>query len=83
MWQQGPDGRVSHPFEPLILAATLALIPVLIIEQDVSSGPSCAGTVERSHRALSLGIVPNRHERPVRPSVGSFSPELDSSAQAG
>ena len=22
MWQQGPDGRVSHPFEPLILAAT-------------------------------------------------------------
>jgi hypothetical protein len=35
MWQQGPDGRVSHPFEPFILAATLALIPVLIIEHDV------------------------------------------------
>jgi hypothetical protein len=39
MWQQGPDGRVSHPFEPFILVATLALIPVLIIEHDVSSGP--------------------------------------------
>jgi voltage-gated potassium channel len=39
MWQQSQSGRVSHPFEPLILAATLALIPVLIIEHDVSSGP--------------------------------------------
>jgi hypothetical protein len=38
MWQQAPNGRVSHPFEPLILVATLALIPVLIIERDVSSG---------------------------------------------
>jgi voltage-gated potassium channel len=39
MWQQAPDGRVTHPFEPIVLAATLALIPVLIIEHDVSSGP--------------------------------------------
>jgi voltage-gated potassium channel len=39
MWHQSEDGRVSHPFEPIILAATLALIPVLIIEHDVSSGP--------------------------------------------
>jgi voltage-gated potassium channel len=38
MWQQAPNGRVSHPFEPAILVATLALIPVLIIERDVSSG---------------------------------------------
>ena len=38
MWQQLPNGRVNHPFEPIILAATLALIPVLIIEHDVSSG---------------------------------------------
>jgi hypothetical protein len=29
---------VSHPFEPLILAATLAMIPVLIIDYDVESG---------------------------------------------
>jgi voltage-gated potassium channel len=39
MWQQSSDGRVSHPFEPVILGATSALIPVLIIERDVSSGP--------------------------------------------
>lgn len=38
MWQQSENGRVTHPFEPAILAATLALIPVLIIERDVSSG---------------------------------------------
>jgi hypothetical protein len=35
-WQQSENGRVSHPFEPVILGATLALIPVLIIERDVS-----------------------------------------------
>jgi hypothetical protein len=39
MWQQSPTGRVTHPFEPVVLAATLALIPVLIIEHDVTSGP--------------------------------------------
>ena len=38
MWQQAPNGRVSHPFEPAILVATLALIPVLIVERDASSG---------------------------------------------
>jgi hypothetical protein len=38
MWQQSDNGRVVHPFEPAILVATLALIPVLIIERDVSSG---------------------------------------------
>jgi voltage-gated potassium channel len=38
MWQQAPNGRVSHPFEPAILVTTLALIPVLIIERDASSG---------------------------------------------
>ena len=37
MWQQEPDGRVRHSFEPLVIAATLALIPVLIIESDVKS----------------------------------------------
>ncbi len=39
MSKQLPNGRVEHPFEPIVLAATLALIPVLIIEHDVSSGP--------------------------------------------
>jgi len=33
----GPDGRVTHAFEPVVIAATLALIPVLIIEWDVKS----------------------------------------------
>jgi hypothetical protein len=28
---------VSHPFEPAVLVATLAMIPVLIIERDASS----------------------------------------------
>ena len=37
MWQQDDSGRVKTPFEPLILAATLAMIPVLIIERDANS----------------------------------------------
>ena len=37
MWQQAPDGRVRHAFEPIVIAATLALIPVLVIESDVKS----------------------------------------------
>jgi hypothetical protein len=35
--QQAPDGRVRHAFEPIVIAATLALIPVLVIESDVRS----------------------------------------------
>jgi voltage-gated potassium channel len=38
MWEQSQSGRVTHPFEPVVLVATLALIPVLIVEHDVSSG---------------------------------------------
>jgi len=37
MWTQEASGRVSHSFEPVILAATLALIPVLVIENDAKS----------------------------------------------
>ena len=37
MWKQDESGRVHTPFEPLVLAATLALIPVLIIEADTKS----------------------------------------------
>jgi voltage-gated potassium channel len=37
MWTQDESGRVHTPFEPLVLAATLALIPVLIIEADAKS----------------------------------------------
>jgi len=36
MWSQGESGRVHTPLEPLVLAATLALIPVLILEADAS-----------------------------------------------
>jgi voltage-gated potassium channel len=31
------SGRVRHPFEPIVLAATLAMIPVLIIQADAKS----------------------------------------------
>jgi voltage-gated potassium channel len=37
MWNQHESGRVHTPFEPLVLAATLSLIPVLIIEADATS----------------------------------------------
>ena len=37
MWQQDESGRVETPFEPLILAATLAMIPVLIVQRDAKS----------------------------------------------
>ena len=37
MWQQDESGRVHTPFEPVVLAATLSLIPILIIEADTTS----------------------------------------------
>jgi hypothetical protein len=33
MWEQDVSGRVKTPLEPLILAATLAMIPVIVIER--------------------------------------------------
>ena len=36
-WEQDESGRVHTPFEPIVLAATLALIPVLILEADATS----------------------------------------------
>jgi voltage-gated potassium channel len=38
VWNQDETGSVRTPLEPLVLAATLALIPVLIIEADASGG---------------------------------------------
>jgi voltage-gated potassium channel len=35
-WRQEESGRVRTPLEPVVLAATLALIPVLILEADAS-----------------------------------------------
>ena len=37
MWKQDASGRVHTPLEPVALGATLALIPVLIIEADATS----------------------------------------------
>jgi voltage-gated potassium channel len=37
MWEQDAKGKVETPFEPLILVATLALIPVLIVQRDAKS----------------------------------------------
>jgi voltage-gated potassium channel len=37
VWRQDESGRVHTPLEPLVLAAALALIPVLIIEADAKS----------------------------------------------
>ena len=36
MWSQDESGRIHTPFEPIVLAATLALIPVLIIDAAVT-----------------------------------------------
>jgi voltage-gated potassium channel len=37
MWHQDESGRVHTPFEPVVLAATLAMIPVIVIERDAES----------------------------------------------
>jgi hypothetical protein len=37
MWKQLDSGRVVHRYEWVVLAATLAVIPVLVIESDVKS----------------------------------------------
>ena len=37
MWKQDESGRVHTPLEPVVLGATLALIPVLNIEADATS----------------------------------------------
>jgi len=37
MWEQDESGRVHTLFEPIVLAATLALIPVLIVDADATS----------------------------------------------
>ena len=38
VWSQEESGRVRTPFEPVVLGATLALIPVLIIEWNATGG---------------------------------------------
>jgi hypothetical protein len=43
MWEQSESGHVSHQFEPVILIATLAVIPVLVIEYDTTSAGTGSG----------------------------------------
>jgi voltage-gated potassium channel len=38
MWHQDESGRVHTPLEPIVLTATLLLIPVLILEADAEGG---------------------------------------------
>jgi hypothetical protein len=38
VWKQLDNGRVAHRYEWIVLAATLAVIPVLVIETDVKTG---------------------------------------------
>ena len=62
MWEQSESGRVTHPFEPLILAATLLMIPVLIVERDATSDgwqafAQTANWIIRAIFALELGLV--------------------------
>ena len=38
MWSQDESGRVHTPLEPVVFAATLLLIPVLILETDADDG---------------------------------------------
>lgn len=45
VWRQDESGRVSTPLEPLVLAATLALIPVLILEADATGAWSTVASV--------------------------------------
>jgi voltage-gated potassium channel len=37
MWKQLASGRVQHRFEPIVIGATLALIPVFVIESQATS----------------------------------------------
>jgi hypothetical protein len=37
VWTQLESGRVVHRFEPIVLVATLAVIPVIIIESEAKS----------------------------------------------
>jgi voltage-gated potassium channel len=45
VWRQEESGRVRTPLEPLVLVATLALIPVLILEADATGGWQTAAYV--------------------------------------
>jgi len=74
MWKQDESGRVPTPLEPVVLGATLALIPVLIIEADTTSDTwRDVATV-----AWRAGVVPKAQRRRVGRSaceVGAEAPD--------
>jgi hypothetical protein len=37
MWEQSESGQVKHPCEPIVLGATLLMIPVIIVQRDATS----------------------------------------------
>jgi len=37
VWEQDESDRVRTPFEPAVLAASLAMVPIVIIEADTTS----------------------------------------------
>jgi voltage-gated potassium channel len=45
VWEQDASGRVRTPLEPLVLAATLLLIPVLILDRDTSGTWHVVGNI--------------------------------------
>ena len=45
MWSQEPSGRVRTPLEPVVLVATLAVVPALIVEWDATGGWKTAAMV--------------------------------------
>jgi voltage-gated potassium channel len=45
VWRQDESGRVHTPLEPVVLVATLALIPVLLVEADASGSWLTAASV--------------------------------------
>ena len=42
VWRQDENGRVHTPLEPVVLGATLCLIPVFILEFDGAHGSRLA-----------------------------------------
>jgi hypothetical protein len=37
VWQQSPDGRISHRFEPIMFVLALLVVPVVLIEDSHAS----------------------------------------------
>ena len=74
MWEQLESGRVRHQFEPVILVATLAMIPVLIIEYDTTSAAWHIGLSRRSNRTATKLPITQRTEAIGTPTRSRYAP---------